>query len=220
VEKGCLLTIKIVKDIDPGASASAKINRLKTPSPTGLLAGVIGLSTGTRPWRRWLGGNQVGTLLIRIRAAVALDVQSDLNSQAAGVGSTSRPISEPRLSRKSCSLCDLGGSRLSGASPARHVCDQVGTLLIVRRSNPAVRASGLLPSDEQSAFASSSRWVGTLLIGVGRWRTAAGLARSRVAILSADPGGSESPTEQVGTLLTRSGDSTDSTASLRIAVIQ
>lgn len=46
-----------------------------------------------------VGGNQVGTLLIRIRAAVALDVQSDLNSQAAGVGSTSRPISEPRLSR-------------------------------------------------------------------------------------------------------------------------
>jgi hypothetical protein len=42
-----------------------------------------------------VGGNQVGTLLIRIRAAVALDVQSDLNSQGAGVGTTSRPISNP-----------------------------------------------------------------------------------------------------------------------------
>jgi hypothetical protein len=42
-----------------------------------------------------VGSNQMGTLLIRIRAAVALDVQSDLNSQAAGVWSTSRPISNP-----------------------------------------------------------------------------------------------------------------------------
>ena len=46
-----------------------------------------------------LGGNQVGTLLIRIRAVVTLDVQSGLNLQAAGIGSTSQPISEPRLSR-------------------------------------------------------------------------------------------------------------------------
>jgi len=89
------------------------------------LAGVIGLSTGTRPAAP-LGGNQVGTLLIRIRAAVALDVQSDLNSQAAGVGSTSRPISKPRLPRESCSLCDLGGQQVIGASPARHVCAKWG----------------------------------------------------------------------------------------------
>jgi hypothetical protein len=86
----------------------------------------IGLSTGQGPPAP-SGGNQVGTLLIRIRAAVALDVQSDLNSQAAGVGSTSRPISEPRLSRESRSLCDLGGQQVIGASPARHVCSKWGS---------------------------------------------------------------------------------------------
>jgi hypothetical protein len=70
----------------------------ENPESDRLLVGVIGLSTGTRSAAP-LGDNQVGTRLIRIRAVVALDVQSDLNSQASGVGSTSQPISEPRLSR-------------------------------------------------------------------------------------------------------------------------
>jgi hypothetical protein len=142
--------------------------------------------------RRAVGGNQVGTLLIRIRATVALDVQSDLNSQAAGVWSNSQPISEPRLSRESCSLCDLGGQQVIGASPARHVCASGDSAdrQTVQSSCPSV---GTFPSDKQSAFASSSRWVGTLLIGVCRWRTAADLARSRDAILRRTPAAPSRP---------------------------
>lgn len=77
------------------------------------------LSTGTDPQRHW--GQPSEALLICIRATVALDVQSGLNSQAAGVGSTSRPISKPRLPRESCSLCDLGCQQVIEASPPRPV---------------------------------------------------------------------------------------------------
>jgi hypothetical protein len=66
----------------------------------------------------------VGTLLIRIRATVALDVQSTSIRRGWRLVelTADERASAVTLSRESCSFCDLGGQKVIGASPARHVC--------------------------------------------------------------------------------------------------
>jgi hypothetical protein len=61
--------------------------------------------------------------------------------------------------------------------------------------------------------------MGTLLIGVGRGRRGAGLARSRVAIFGG-PGRLRVVHRANGDSADRSGDSPDSTASLKVVSIK
>lgn len=110
-----------------------------------------------------------------------------LNSQAASVGSTRRPISEPRLPWESCSLRDLG--------------DQVSGLL-----PPTTFAPGGDSADRQSAsirilFAVDGDSTDRRRPGAKGGRFSAVPSRN----FSADPAGSESSTGQTGTLLTEVG---------------